>query len=171
MISQLILFLLTLQSAFATADYEKLCEECTENNGTAFLKIIHSAYSHPEYVCRQSTKLVSKYGIIVDHSCKPSECINITTRPISRSFGRMEIICDQSEEEQLSTHRLTIVMLKDYLEIIFLSCFLGLLLLKKSLFEQCLKKKLFGFFDWKPEDENQIQNSKSPSPIINSTLV
>jgi len=119
---------------------EEDCKACTFERSKMFLKILHSPMANAEYVCRSSALLVSKFGIVADRSCSPEECTNITTRPISRTFNRYELFC-QDDSTHGGTHLHVLTIVKDYVEIVLMGVMLALLLLKKSLIESCIKKK------------------------------
>jgi hypothetical protein len=122
---------------------EDQCKSCTYDGSKIFLKIIFRPMFRPEYVCRESALLVSKFGIVVDRSCTPDGCRNNTSTPIVRKFSRTELGCSDSDLSEHGTDIQLITIVKDYVEIIVMSTFLAILLLKKSLLEKCIKNELY----------------------------
>jgi hypothetical protein len=140
------LFLILLVSGFACAGQnwtvvEQACRHCTADGTKMYLKIIYQPLSSPEFVCRSSAVLISKFGIIVDRSCRPDQCENIFSRPITRTFSKLELACMDIEDSTTSYHFQILTIVREYLEIILMSTILGLLLLKKSILETCIKKR------------------------------
>jgi len=123
---------------------EDECKSCTANKSRVYLKSIWLSNMPASFTCRESFSLASKFGIIVDRACVPEECNGIYHRPIMESFGSKSIHClqlnfnqeqqDHTEPPSNSLHEI-IKMVRDYMEIIFISVVLALLLLKKKMLE------------------------------------
>jgi hypothetical protein len=155
-----LLYISSVVYATSLSDFDTICRNCTADGNKIFLKVIYQPFARAEYVCRQSATLVSKFGIIVDRSCSPAMCLNFTARPITRSFGRLELDC--SDGVEYTDHYSVITIIKDYLEIIFMSTILALILLKKSLLEKCLQKKTSSFFGVKNHFDTKSDFAEPP---------
>jgi hypothetical protein len=129
-------------SANNSSVIEADCRNCTADGTKMYLKILYQPMSSPEYVCRSSAILISKFGFIVDRSCRPDQCTGISTRPITRAFSKLELACMDIEASTTSYHHQVLTIVKDYLEITFISTILALLLLKKSILEHCVRKRI-----------------------------
>jgi len=121
---------------------ERDCQNCTANGTAVFLKIKFSPSSKPLYACKESTFLISRFGLIVDHSCKPSQCERIDSRPITRTSTFMDFECESPNGKTTNFHQQILSIVKDYLEICFMSVVLALLVIKKALYTKCFEKNI-----------------------------
>jgi len=152
-------FVVTTTAISSLSEIEDDCRQCTANGTQVFVKLIVEPIYQAEYVCKSSAILVSKFGIVVDRICHPTECKNITTRPISRTFSRYDLFCDHVETESGSFHATILEIIKNYLEILLMSTIFALLVLKKSILEKCLKKRTLTFFKHSSRDQ-QVEENK-----------
>jgi len=85
-------FVFSLQNS---SQIENDCRNCTSpDTGRGFYKIIWSTFASPTYICAVKPWLAGAFGLIVEKSCSPDTCLNISTRGLTKTFSVTDGGCE-----------------------------------------------------------------------------
>jgi len=136
---------------------EQECISCVSNGTRVFLKLQFTPLSvAPTYWCRKSALFASQFGAIVERVCAAENCKGIEHRPITRTYQGNELSCHGSPAPETTSSLDLLSTIRECMEIIFMVVVMSLLLIKKSLIENCVQKNIGKLFS-KPNNRNMVE--------------
>jgi len=116
------------------------CIHCVRNLDHTYYKIKWAVSSNETFACRSSAMLISRFAVSVETACNEEDCARVhgsSDSTIVRKYWYFA--CNHNSGT--NRHGKMVKIVRDYVEIVFLSLLCGVLVLKKQMLLGCIKKR------------------------------